>query len=127
MVAIVKSFRIFDIGLRRRRRATPLRDQIVLGSVDGNSIKPRIKSTVAAKVRQRPVRLDKGFLRHVFDLGRIAYQPRKQPKNLALILDDKQVKCGFIAALHALDQLLVDVSIRHAAGGSSRGARVSGR
>ena len=92
MLAVVKSFRIFDICLGRGRRPATLGDQVVLRRVDRNAVEPRVKRAVAAKVGQRPVRLDEGLLGHVLDLGRVADQPRQQAEDLALVLDDQQVK-----------------------------------
>jgi hypothetical protein len=52
-------------------------------------------------------------LRHVLNLRRIAYQPRKQPRQLALILNDQELECAPVASLRSLDELLIDFAITH--------------
>jgi hypothetical protein len=45
--------------------------------------------------------------------SRIADEPRQQPPELALVLGDEQAECLLVPALRALDQLLVNVAVRH--------------
>eukprot|EP01022_Parablepharisma_sp_SALTPOND_P036185 TRINITY_DN979_c0_g7_i1.p1 TRINITY_DN979_c0_g7~~TRINITY_DN979_c0_g7_i1.p1 ORF type:complete len:1344 (+),score=262.78 TRINITY_DN979_c0_g7_i1:3504-7535(+) len=108
MVCVVKSFRFFCIGFSGRGRPSAHGDQIILGGIDANAIKPGIEGRIATELRQRTIGLDKGFLHHVFGFGLVAYQPRHQAHQLALILDYQQLERLLVATLDALNKLLVN-------------------
>src|SRR3569623_864665 len=55
------------------QRTTSLRDQEILGGIDGYPILPRIIGALSAKLVQGTIGLDKSVLRHVPDFGLILY------------------------------------------------------
>jgi len=80
------------------------RDYGILGSVDGYAIQPRVESTVTAKLRQRPISLDEGFLGDVLGLGWVAYVAHDQLDEFVLVLEHQRIECPLVAALHAAYQ-----------------------
>src|SRR3954468_3063249 len=92
LLALVEPFRLFGLDLGRGRRPPTHGHEIVLGRINSNPVQPRVKRAVATECRERPVGLDERFLRYIFDLGRVAYEARKQPRQLALVLLDQQAK-----------------------------------
>ena len=80
---------------------------MVFRCVNRNSVQPGIKSTVAAELRQCPVRLDKGFLGHVECLGLIADIPHDQFDDLVLILEHQYVEGPLVTILDTLDKPLI--------------------
>ncbi|MNM80051.1 hypothetical protein D3C81_920010 [compost metagenome] len=105
MIAVVK-FRILGTHIAVRWPPTA-GHQIVLCRVDGNAVQPGIKSTVAAKIPKRPVSLDESFLRHILGFMGVVYKTHDQPENLVLILQHQQIERSPVAALNALDKLLI--------------------
>ena len=86
---------------------------MILGRVDRNSIKPRIKRTLAPEARQCPICLDKGLLRDVFDVGRVPDDAREQARDSALVFRNQQFIRVLVSALYASHQLPVDVALGH--------------
>src|SRR5206468_8529756 len=74
---------------------------------------PRVERTFSPETRQRPVRLDERFLRHVLDLRRVAHQARQQPPQLALVLRDQQLEGALVTPLRSLYEQLIDFAITH--------------
>src|SRR5215813_12146453 len=101
------------IETRRRRRPPAHCDQVVLRRVDRNPVQPRIKRTIATKRRQCAIGLDESLLRHVLDFARVTHQPCQQPSQLALVLQDQQLKSVLVASLRTLDQLLIYFAVSH--------------
>ena len=93
----LETFGFFVVNFRCRRRPPALRDQVILGGIDADAVQPGIERTVAPESRQCPVGLDKGFLRHVLDFGRIPNKPRQQAHQLALVLRHQQPKSMLVA------------------------------
>src|SRR4051812_42457158 len=113
LLALFKSFRLFRLYLRRGRRPPPHGHEVVLGRVDADPVQPRVKRAVATECGERPVGLDERFLRHIFDLGRVANEARKQTRQLALVFLDQQAVRLLVAALRPRYELPVDLAVRH--------------
>ena len=113
LVSILEGLGLFRVEARRCRRSSALRYQVVLRRIDSDPVKPRVKGTVSAERTQRPVGLDEGLLRNVLDFGGIADQTRQQTIQLALVLGYQQAECLLVAALYALDELLIELTIAH--------------
>ncbi len=105
MIAVVK-LRILGADIAVWRPSST-GHQVVLRRVDGDAVQPRVKRTVAAEIAKCTVGLDKGFLRNILGLVGIVNEPHDQPENLVLILQHQQIERSPVAALHALDKLLI--------------------
>src|SRR5438105_8995922 len=86
-----------------------------MGLIKSNPVQPRVNRAVATERGECSVGLDERLLRYIFDLGRIADEPRQQPCQLALILLDKQLESPLVATLRPRDQFPVDFAVRHPA------------
>ena len=113
LLPVLEALGLLAVDIGRGRRPSPQRHQVVLGGVDPDPVEPCVERAVSAKTRQRPVGLDKGFLRHVLHLGRIPDEAGQQPGKLALVLAHQQLERMLVAALRALDQLLIEFAIAH--------------
>ena len=87
-----------------------LRDEVVLCGVHGDPVQPRIELRIATEVAQRPVRAQEGFLRDVLALAPVGDVAADQADDPMLVLAHQQVERRTVAALHAPDQLLVELS-----------------
>ena len=79
-------------------------DDGVLGGVDGDAVEPGVERAVAAKLRQRAVRLDEGLLGNVLGFGRIAYISHDQLDHFVLVLEHQRIERPLVAALYAANQ-----------------------
>ncbi|CAM2158110.1 hypothetical protein PT2222_40108 [Paraburkholderia tropica] len=113
MIGVRESFSFFSISFGGSGGASSLGRKVVLRRIDGNTVQPRIESGFATKLRQCPVRLDKGVLGHVLDLRGVPHEARDQADDLAMVLGDQQFERGLVAFLHALDQHLVNFFFAH--------------
>src|SRR5205085_2748310 len=110
---VLEVLRLLGVETRRSRRPSSNRDQIILGGVDRDPIKSRVKRTIPAKARKRAVGLDERLLRHVLDFTGVAHQPRQQPCQLALVLQNQQLESPLVASLRPLDELLIYFAVTH--------------
>src|SRR2546426_3818489 len=113
LLAFFEPFRLFGLYLGRGRPPPTHGHEIVLGRINSNPVQPRIEGAVATECGECAVGLDERFLRHIFDLGRVADEPRQQATKLALVLLYKQLESSLVATLSPLDQLAVDIAVRH--------------
>src|SRR6266850_2155278 len=113
LLAFVETFRLFNLYLGRGRRPPAHGHEIVLGRIDSDPVQPRVKRAIATECGKSPVGLDERLLRHIFDLGRVAYEARKQPRQLALVFLDQQPEGQLVAALRPRYELPVDLAVRH--------------
>lgn len=117
----VKRFPVLvTLEVRDRPGTAALGCQVVFGGIDRDPVEPGIKGTIATKLRQGPVGLDKGLLGNLFCLGWVSNQAGDQPKDPALILDYQKLKRTLVAVLNPFDQLsvglfLIDHPLRHPA------------
>ncbi|MCY1184480.1 hypothetical protein D9M73_251770 [compost metagenome] len=81
--------------------------QVVLRRIDGDTVQPRIKRTVAAKISERAVSLDEGFLCYVLGFLGVVHESHDQPEDLVLVLQHQQIESPLVAPLHPFDQLLI--------------------
>src|SRR5258708_22567432 len=107
LLALFKPFGLFGLSLGRGRRPPTHGHEIVLGRINSNPVQPRVKRAVATKCGKRPAGLDERFPRYIFDLCRVAYEARKQPRQLALVLLHQQPEGQLVAALRPRYELPV--------------------
>ncbi len=105
MVAFIK-FRIFGTDVAVRWTTTP-GNQMVLCRVDGDAIEPGVESTIATEVPERAIGFDESLLSDVLGFLGIVDETHDQTENLVLILEHQQIEGTLVAALYALDQLLI--------------------
>src|SRR5690606_31627355 len=87
--------------------ASPPGNQIVLCSIDSDSIQPGIKSAVPSEIRQGTIGLDERFLCHILRFMRIVHEASDQGEDLMLIFEYQQIESSLISLLHPCDQMLV--------------------
>ena len=91
------------------RRPAVLRDQVVLGGVHGDPVQPRIELGIAAEIRHRAVGADEGFLGDVLAFAPVVDVAPDQAGDPMLVLAHQGIEGRAVAALHAPDQLLVQL------------------
>ncbi len=90
---ILESFRLLAVELRRGRRPAAEGDQVILGRVDADAIKPCVESAVPAEIRQGAgIALMNASCAtsSISDGSRM--RAREQPLQLAVVLGDEQLE-----------------------------------
>jgi RNA polymerase sigma-70 factor (ECF subfamily) len=82
--------------------------QKLLGGIDGNAVEPGVKLGITAKLVQRPVSANKGFLGNVFDQIHVPHHAAHEPLYSTLVLDDQQTIGTLITGHRALHQFRGD-------------------
>src|SRR5690606_41952891 len=83
--------------------ASPPGNQIVLCSIDSDSIQPGIKSAVPSEIRQGTIGRDERFLCHIMRFMRVVHEASDQAEELMPTFEYQQTASSRNSLWHPLD------------------------
>jgi len=90
-------------------RAAVMRDQVVLGGIDGDAVQPGGELSLAAEAAERAVGAQEGLLRHVLRLAPVGDVARDHRQHAVLMAAHERIERRAVALLDPFDQLHVEL------------------